>query len=90
MIRIGMRDMVVVKGPGLGGPKWVAKMGPVEMRISQEIRFKRLFKHGTWKPTEYAGEGGEVQVGLRSLSKDLAKDIRTFFDTMFPEETDDD
>ncbi len=86
MIRIGMRDLVVVKGPGLGGPKWVAKMGPVEMKISQEIRFKRLFKHGTWKPTEYPGEGGEVQVGLKSQAKDLAKDIRTFMDTMFPEE----
>ena len=53
MIRLGMLDLVVVKGPGFGAPKWMAKMGPVEMKVSQEIRFKRLFKQGIWKPTEY-------------------------------------
>ncbi len=88
MIRIGMRDLVVVKGPGFGAPKWMAKMGPVDMRISQEIRFKRLFKHGVWKPGEYGPEGGEVQVGLKSTAKELARDILTFMDTMFPEEAD--
>ncbi|MFW2383077.1 MAG: transcription-repair coupling factor [Acidimicrobiales bacterium] len=90
MIRVGMRDLVVVKGPGFGAPKWMAKMGPVDMKISQEIRFKRLFKNGVWKPSEYASEGGEVQVGLKSAAKDLAKDILKFFDTMFPEEPEDD
>ncbi|MBT8241735.1 MAG: transcription-repair coupling factor, partial [Acidimicrobiia bacterium] len=87
MIRVGMRDLVVVKGPGFGAPKWMAKMGPVDMKISQEIRFKRLFKDGVWKPAEYGPEGGEVQVGLKSLAKDLARDILAFIDTMFPEET---
>ncbi len=89
MIRLGMRDLVVVKGPGFGAPRWMAKMGPVEMRISQEVRFKRLFKAGVWKPNEYGSEGGEIQVGMKSTAKDLAKDLLTFFDTMFPVETDD-
>ncbi|NNE94843.1 MAG: transcription-repair coupling factor, partial [Acidimicrobiales bacterium] len=89
MIRLGMRDLVVVKGPGFGAPKWMAKMGPVEMKVSQEIRFKRLFKHGVWKPTEYGAEGGEVQVGMKSTAKELAADILTFIDTMFPDESDD-
>ncbi len=89
MIRIGMRDLVVVKGPGFGAPRWMAKMGPVEMKISQEIRFKRLFKHGVWKPSEYGSDGGEVQVGLKSVAADISKDILTFFETMFPIETDD-
>ncbi len=88
MIRLGIRDLVVVKGPGLGGPKWIAKMGPVEMKVSQEVRFNRLFPGGVWKPTEYAGEGGEVQVGLRSPAKDLTADLLTFLATMFPHDPD--
>ncbi len=84
MIRLGMRDLVVVKGPGFGGPKWMAKMGPVELKISQEVRFQRLFKNGLWKPNEYPSEaGGELQVGLMSAAGELPSDVLTFFDTMF-------
>ena len=85
-VRIGIYDLVVVKGPGFGGPKWIAKMGPVTLRDSQEIRFNRLFKHGTWKPGARGDDGGEIQVGLMSKSDALAADIRTFLETMFPAE----
>ncbi len=84
--RVGVRDLVVVKGPGFGGPDWVAKMGPVTMRDSQEIRFERLFKHGTWKPSEYGPDGGQVQVGLKK-SKNLAGDIVLFLETIWPEDS---
>ncbi len=84
-VRIGVRDVVVVKGPGFGGPEWIAKLGPVQLKASQEVRFKRLFPKGTWKPNEYPGEGGQLQVGLQRKN-DLATDLVTFFDTMFPVE----
>ncbi len=84
--RIGVRDLVVVKGPGFGGPDWIVKLGPVTMRDSQEIRFERLFKHGVWKPGEYGPDGGQVQVGLKK-SKNLAGDIVLFLDTIFPADT---
>ncbi len=83
--RLGVRELVVVKGPGFGGPEWVAKLGPVQMKVSQEIRFKRLFKHGVWKPQEFEGEGGQVQVGLKK-KQTLAPDLVTFLATMWPPE----
>ncbi len=85
-VRLGMRDLVVVKGPGFGKPEWIAKMGPVQMKMSQEVRFERLFKDGVWKPREYGPEGGEVQFGLKRKTS-LAPDIITFLETLFPPET---
>lgn len=83
--RIGIRDVVVVKGPGFGGPEWVAKLGPVTMKMSQEIRFERLFPQGVWKNEEYGEEGGQVQVGLRKKTA-LAADLLMFLETMWPSE----
>ncbi len=82
--RLGIRDAVVVKGPGFGGPEWIAKLGPVSMKASQEIRFERLFPKGLWKSEEYGDEGGQVQVGLRKKSS-IAPDLLTFLDTIWPE-----
>ncbi len=83
--RVGIRDVVVVKGPGFGGPEWVAKLGPVQLKVSQEIRFQRLFKHGVWKASEYGSEGGQIQVGLTKKTT-LAPDLVTFLETIFPVE----
>jgi transcription-repair coupling factor (superfamily II helicase) len=84
-VRVGVRDLVVVKGTGFGGPEWIAKMGPVQLRVSQEVRFERLFPNGLWKPNEYGDEGGQVQVGLMKKIG-LASAIATFLQTMFPPE----
>ena len=83
--RIGVTELVVIKGPGFGGPEFVAKLGPVQLKVSQETRFKRLFASGVWKPNEYAERGGQLQVGLMK-KKDLAGDLILFFETMFPPE----
>ncbi len=80
--RIGVRELVVVKGPGFGGPDWVAKMGPVTLKDSEEVRFERLFKDGHFKASEYGAEGGEIQVGLKK-SKNLAADITLFIETVW-------
>ncbi len=82
-LRVGARDVVIVKGPGFGAPEWIAKLGPVQLKASQEVRFKRLFPKGTWKPNEYGAEGGQLQVGLKHKN-DTATDLVTFLETMFP------
>lgn len=82
--RLGVRDVVVVKGPGFGGPEFVAKLGPLKMKVSQEIRFERLFPIGVWKAEEYGDDGGQVQIGLRKKTS-LASDLLVFFETMWPE-----
>ncbi|MEL7158579.1 MAG: TRCF domain-containing protein, partial [Actinomycetota bacterium] len=81
--RVGVRELVVVKGPGFGGPEHVAKLGPVQLKASQEVRFTRLFGNGVWKPNEYGDEGGQLQVGLMKKS-DVVGGLITFFETMFP------
>ena len=74
-----------MKGPGFGGPELIAKLGPVQLKASQEVRFNRLFANGVWKPNEYGTEGGQLQVGLMKANK-VAADLLTFFETMFPDD----
>ncbi len=81
--RIGVTELVVIKGPGFGGPEFIAKLGPVEMKVSQEVRFTRLFPSGVWKAKEFGERGGQLQVGLKK-KRSLATDLVTFFETMFP------
>ncbi len=83
--RLGVRDVVTVKGQGFGGPDWVAKLGPVSMRVSQEMRFQRLFPQSVWKPGEYGDEGGQVQLGIKKRMP-LATAVRTFLQTIWPDE----
>jgi transcription-repair coupling factor (superfamily II helicase) len=81
--RVGVRELVVIKGPGFGGPEQIAKLGPVQLKVSQEVRFHRLFANGVWKPREYGEHGGQLQVGLMKKSG-VVSDLITFFETMFP------
>jgi len=83
--RVGCRELLVLKGPGFGGPELVAKLGPVRLKASQEVRFNRLFANGVWKPLEYGADGGQLQVGLMKKGNVVA-DLATFFETMFPVE----
>ena len=83
--RLGVTEVIVIGGPGFGGPEHIAKLGPVSLKASQEVRFKRLFSHGVWKPGEYGDRGGQLQVGLMR-KRSVADDLVTFFDTMFPNE----
>ncbi len=81
--RLGITEVIVIGGPGFGGPEHVAKVGPVVLKASQEVRFNRLFQHGVWKPAEFGERGGQLQVGLMR-KKSVADDLVVFFETMFP------
>ena len=47
-LRTGVRDVAVVKGPGFGGPKWVARLSPVRLRPSRRVRLERLYPQATY------------------------------------------
>ncbi len=81
--RMGITELMVIGGPGFGGPEYIAKMGPVKLKVSEEVRFTRLFANGLWKPNEYT-DGGQMQVGIMK-KKNLVADLVLFFETMFPE-----
>ncbi|MEM7276190.1 MAG: transcription-repair coupling factor, partial [Actinomycetota bacterium] len=82
--RIGATELLVIGGPGFGGPEFIAKLGPVKLKVSEEVRFARLFANGLWKPNEYE-DGGQLQVAIMK-KRNLVEDLLLFFDTMFPVE----
>ena len=47
-LRTGVRDVAVAKGPGFGGPKWVARISPVSLRPSRRVRLERLYPQATF------------------------------------------
>ncbi|WP_419929702.1 transcription-repair coupling factor [Candidatus Poriferisocius sp.] len=47
-LRSGVRDVAVAKGPGFGGPKWVARLSPVRLRPSRRVRLERLYPQATF------------------------------------------
>jgi transcription-repair coupling factor (superfamily II helicase) len=86
--RLGIRDVVTVKGPGMGGPAWIAKFGPVQLKVSQEMRMNRLFPDTVIKPNEYGPDGGQVQLGIKK-KREIANAIRTFLHAIWPPENSD-
>ena len=48
-LRTGVREVTVAKGPGFGGPKWVARLSPVELRASRRVRLERLYPKATYQ-----------------------------------------
>ncbi len=47
--RIGAREINVTKGPAFGGPAFTARISPVELKQSQQVRLQRLFKGAVYK-----------------------------------------
>lgn len=62
-VRTGVREVTVTKGTGFGGPKWVARISPVELRASRLVRLERRYKGAVYK------EGvGQLQLPLATAA----------------------
>ncbi len=48
-VRLGIEEVSVAKGPGFGGPAWVAKLSPVTLKASKAVRVDRLYKGSVYK-----------------------------------------
>jgi transcription-repair coupling factor (superfamily II helicase) len=48
--RLGVTEVTVAKGPGFGGPAYIARLTPVALKVSQEVRLARLVKGSHYKP----------------------------------------
>ena len=46
----GIEEIVAVKGPGFGGPTAVAKIRPVTLRASKEVRLGRINPKSKYDP----------------------------------------
>jgi transcription-repair coupling factor (superfamily II helicase) len=62
-VRTGVTDVTVTKGPGFGGPKFVARISPLSLRTSATIRLDRLYKGSVYK-----AEPQQLQLHLSSAS----------------------
>ena len=78
-LRTGVREVAVVKGPGFGGPKWMARLTPVTLRPSRRVRLERLYPKAAYHeaaglltlPLESAGTAIEYLIAtLRDLVPD--------------------
>ena len=65
--RIGITEVAVTKGPGFGGPKYLARISPVALRTSATIRLERLYKGAIYKADQ-----GQLQLPLRTAAGSVA------------------
>jgi transcription-repair coupling factor (superfamily II helicase) len=47
--RLGVREVNVVKVTGIGAATWVARVSPIELKVSEEVRLKRLLPKAIYK-----------------------------------------
>ena len=50
--RLGLREANVVRTTGFGAPTWTARLSPIELKASQQIRLKRLAPKAVYKPEQ--------------------------------------
>ncbi len=61
----GIDEVVVAKGPGLGGPERLARCSPVVLPLSRQTRLERLHRHALYKQGPR-----QLQLPLRTGSGD--------------------
>ncbi len=79
-LRTGVREVTVAKGPGFGGPKWVARMSPVELRASRRVRLERLYPSAT-----YQEAAGLLVLPIKSAA-DAVESLISALRDLIPEE----
>jgi transcription-repair coupling factor (superfamily II helicase) len=76
--RLELREVNVVRTTGLGAPMWTARLSPVKLKASQEIRLKRLVPKGVYKP-----DLAQLVVPVKG-GRTLATDLVDLLETLFP------
>jgi transcription-repair coupling factor (superfamily II helicase) len=76
--RLGVTEVTVAKGPGFGGPSHIVRLTPVALKVSQEVRLKRLVKGAVYKPDTQ-------QLQLPVIKQDaLAQGVVTLLQELVP------
>jgi transcription-repair coupling factor (superfamily II helicase) len=76
--RLGIREINVTKGPAFGGPAWTARVSPLALKTSQQIRLSRLFRGAVYK------EGAEQLQLPIPKTPDLAGTLVQFLRDLVP------
>jgi transcription-repair coupling factor (superfamily II helicase) len=78
--RLDIREVNVVKVTGIGAAVWTARLSPVKLKASQEIRLKRLMPKGRYK-----SELGQLVVPVEG-GRHVATELVELLSTLFPAE----
>src|SRR6185369_814122 len=78
--RTGVREVTVTKGPGFGGPRYLARIAPVVLPTSKVIRLKRLYKD-----TVYKEDSGQLQLPVKAAA-DSASTVIAALQELIPED----
>jgi len=70
-----------VKGPGFGGPKFIARLAPLTLPTSATIRLERLYKGSVYK-----SEARQLQLHLDSAATIVEDIVDALNDLVPPEE----
>ena len=76
--RLGIRELNVVKVTGIGAAVWTARMSPVKLKVSEEVRLKRLVPKGLYK-----ADMGQLVVPTKG-GRAVAADLVDLLSTLFP------
>jgi transcription-repair coupling factor (superfamily II helicase) len=83
-VRVGVREVAVTTGSGgsggFGGPKFMARISPLDLPTSKTIRLQRLYKGSIYKP-----DIGQLQLPVRS-ARDVAKTLIVALQDLVPPE----
>jgi transcription-repair coupling factor (superfamily II helicase) len=76
--RLGIRELNVVKVTGIGAAVWTARMTPMKLKVSEEVRLKRLVPRGLYK-----ADMGQLVVPVKG-GRQVAADLVDLLSTLFP------
>ena len=72
---VGIEEIVAVKGPGFGGPTAVARIRPVKLPASKEVRLSRLYPKSKYDP-----DIGLLQLSISSRAEAVPETIAALTD----------
>jgi transcription-repair coupling factor (superfamily II helicase) len=78
--RLGLREVNVVRTTGFGAPTWTARLAPVALKVSQEIRLKRLAPKAVYKPDAH-----QLVLPVKG-GREVALQLVELLGTLFPAE----
>ena len=78
-VRTGVREVTVTKGTGFGGPRYVARISPVQLPTSKTIRLERLYKGAVHK-----AEQGQLLLPVTSAAGAAEQLVAALVDLLPP------
>ncbi len=88
-VRTGVREITVTKGPGFGGPDFVARLSPVHLPDSKQVRMERLYSgKGSGNQVVFKEAIGELQLPLRKRNGGVVDQLAEIMGDLIPDSPD--